>query len=229
MTANEAKQRITELRKQVAHHDELYYRQAKPEVSDFDYDRLKRELADLEEKFPQFATKESPTTKVGDDRLEGFTTYRHRQPMQSLDNTYSEEEYRAFHQRLVKQLERESLSYVVEPKIDGLAVSVTYEHGKLTRAVTRGNGEEGDDITANAKTIRSLPHELKAGKKTPPPDFIEIRGEVYLTTEEFQRINQEREEAGEPVYANPRNLASGTIKQLDTREVARRKLEIVLY
>ncbi len=229
MTPAEAKKRIAELRQEVARHAELYYRQAKPEISDRDYDKLERELADLEKEFPQFAEKESQTVKVGDDRLEGFSTYRHRQPMQSLDNTYSEEEYRAFHQRLVKQLERESLSYVVEPKIDGLAVSVTYEKGKLTRAVTRGNGEEGDDITVNAKTIHSLPHELKAGKKLPVPDIIEIRGEIYLTTGEFQRINQEREEAGEPVYANPRNLAAGTIKQLDTREVARRKLEIVLY
>ncbi|MBI2813388.1 MAG: NAD-dependent DNA ligase LigA [Opitutae bacterium] len=229
MTTTEAKKRIAELRAEVARHAELYYRQAKPEISDRDYDKLERELADLEKQFPQFAKKESPTAQVGDDRLEGFSTYRHRQPMQSLDNTYSEAEYRAFHQRLVKQLEREALSYVVEPKIDGLAVSVTYEKGKLSRAVTRGNGEEGDDITVNAKTIHSLPHELKAGKKHPVPDVIEIRGEIYLTTEEFQRINQEREEAGEPVYANPRNLAAGTIKQLDSREVARRKLEIVLY
>ena len=229
MTPAEAKKRIAELRAEVSRHAELYYRQAKPEISDRDYDKLERELADLEKQFPQFARKESPTARVGDDRLEGFSTYRHRQPMQSLDNTYSEEEYRAFHQRLVKQLEREALSYVVEPKIDGLAVSVTYEKGKLTRAVTRGNGEEGDDITVNAKTIHSLPHELKVGKKHPVPDVIEIRGEIYLTTEEFQRINQEREEAGEPVYANPRNLAAGTIKQLDSREVARRKLEIVLY
>jgi DNA ligase (NAD+) len=229
VNSTEAQAKLTELRAAVARHDELYHRQAKPEITDFDYDRLKRELADLEVQFPQFATAGSPTEQVGDDRAEGFQTYRHRQPMQSLDNTYSEEEYRAFHQRLVKQLEREALAYVVEPKIDGLAVSVTYEQGKLVRAVTRGNGEEGDDITVNAKTIYSLPHQLKADKKHPVPDVIEIRGEIYLTTGEFQRINQEREEAGEPVYANPRNLAAGTIKQLDVREVARRKLEIVLY
>ena len=229
MTVAEAKKRIAALRAQVAKHDELYYRKAKPEVTDFAYDALKRELAGLEVQFPQFATKESPTTKVGDDRLEGFTTYRHRQPMQSLDNTYSEEEMRAFHQRLVKLFGRENLAYVVEPKIDGLAVSVTYEKGQLVRAVTRGNGEEGDDITVNARTIHSLPRELKAGKKHPVPDIIEIRGEIYLTTAEFQRINQEREEAGEELYANPRNLAAGTIKQLDPKEVATRKLEIVLY
>jgi len=229
MTPTEAKKRIAELRTQVAHHDELYYRKAKPEIGDYDYDGLKRELANLEVHFPQFATKDSPTTQVGDDRLEGFTTYRHRQAMQSLDNTYSEEELRSFHQRLVKLFGREDLSYVVEPKIDGLAVSVTYEKGRLVRAVTRGNGVEGDDITVNAKTIHSLPLELKAGKKSPVPDVIEIRGEIFLTLAEFQRINKEREEAGEALYANPRNLAAGTIKQLDPKEVAQRKLEIVLY
>ena len=229
MTPVEAKKRIEELRATVARHAELYYRQAKPEIADREYDLLERELADLEKQFPQFAVKASPTVRVGDDRLEGFVTYRHRQPMQSLDNTYSEEEYRAFHQRLVKLFGREELAYVVEPKIDGLAVSVTYEKGKLVRAVTRGNGEEGDDITVNARTIHSLPAELKVSKSRPAPDVIEIRGEIYLTTAEFQRINQEREEAGEPVYANPRNLAAGTIKQLDPKEVARRKLEIVLY
>jgi len=229
MTPAEAKKRIAELRQQVAHHDELYYRQTQPELSDREYDRLKRELSDLEGQFPQFAAKSSPTARVGDDRLDGFATYRHRQAMQSLDNTYSEEELRAFHQRLVKLFGREDLAYVVEPKIDGLAVSVTYEKGRLVRAVTRGNGEEGDDITVNARTIRTLPTELKAGKKHPIPDVIEIRGEVYLTLAEFQRINQSREEAGEALYANPRNLAAGTIKQLDPKEVAQRKLEIVLY
>ncbi len=229
MTPADAQKRIAELHAEVARHAELYYRQAKPEISDREYDKLERELADLEKQFPQFTLKGTQTAKVGDDRAEGFQTYRHRQPMQSLDNTYSEDEYRAFHQRLVKQFEREALAYVVEPKIDGLAVSVTYEKGKLTRAVTRGNGEEGDDITVNAKTIYSLPHTLKADNHHPFPDFVEIRGEIYLTTGEFQRINKEREEAGEAVYANPRNLAAGTIKQLDSREVARRKLEIVLY
>lgn len=224
-----AQQRIAELRAQVAHHDELYYRQAQPEIPDRDYDRLKAELAELEDQFPEFAIANSPTARVGDDRLEGFKTHRHLQPMQSLDNTYSEAELRAFHARLVKLFNKEDLAYVVEPKIDGLAVSVTYEKGQLVRAVTRGNGEEGDDITANAKTIRTLPHELKVGDGVPIPDVIEVRGEIYLTIEEFRRINAEREEAGEALYANPRNLAAGTIKQLDPKEVARRKLEIVLY
>jgi DNA ligase (NAD+) len=224
-----AQQRIAQLRAEVAYHDELYYRKTQPEVSDRDYDRLKAELTELEDQFPEFAVASSPTRRVGDDRLEGFHTYRHRQPMQSLDNTYSEEELRAFHARLVKLFGREDLAYVVEPKIDGLAVSVTYEKGKLVRAVTRGNGEEGDDITANARTIRTLPNEFHPVKGQPFPDVIEVRGEIYLTIEEFQRINAEREEAGEALYANPRNLAAGTIKQLDTKEVAKRKLEIVLY
>jgi DNA ligase (NAD+) len=224
-----AQHRIAELRAQIAHHDELYYRRAQPEIPDRDYDRLKAELAELEDQFPEFAAASSPTARIGDDRAEGFQTYRHRQAMQSLDNTYSEEELRAFHARLVKLFGKDDLAYVIEPKIDGLAVSVTYEQGKLVRAVTRGNGEEGDDITANAKTIRTLPHELKSAAGVPMPDVIEIRGEIYLTLEEFRRINAEREEAGEALYANPRNLAAGTIKQLDTKEVARRKLEIVLY
>jgi len=229
MKATEAGQRIAELRAQVARHDELYYRKAEPEISDFDYDRLKRELADLEKKFSQFAAATSPTERVGDDRQEGFQTYRHRQSMQSLDNTYSEAELREFHARLGRIFGREDLAYVVEPKIDGLAVSLTFEHGHFVRAVTRGNGVEGDDVTVNARTIHSLPQALKAGKKHPAPEIVEIRGEIYLTLAEFQRINKAREEEGLELYANPRNLAAGTLKQLDAREVAQRKLEIVLY
>jgi DNA ligase (NAD+) len=229
MTSAEARQHIADLRAQVARHDVLYYRQAKPEITDFEYDRLKRELADLEAQFPQFKAADSPTTRVGDDRLEGFATYRHRQPLQSLDNTYSEADLRAFHQRLVKLFGREDLAYVVEPKIDGMAVSLTYEQGVFVRAATRGSGFEGDDITANAKTIRTLLPRLKAARGARLPDVIEIRGEIYMTLAEFERINREREEAGEAPFANPRNLTAGTIKQLDTREVARRKLEIVLY
>ena len=234
MTSAEATQRIADLRVQVARHDGLYYRQARPEITDFEYDRLKRELADLESQFPELKAGDSPTGRVGDDRLEGFATYRHRQPMQSLDNTYSEAELRAFHQRLVKLFASEELVYVVEPKIDGMAVSLTYETGRLVSAVTRGSGIEGDDITANARTLHALPKELKGAgsggsKGASIPDFVEIRGEIYMATAEFERINREREEAGEALFANPRNLTAGTIKQLDPREVARRKLEIVLY
>ena len=151
----------------------------------------------------------------------------------SLDKTYAETDLRAFHARLARQLGRDDLEYVVEPKFDGFAVSVTYEHGKLVRAVTRGNGVEGDDITANALRIRRLPRALRAtadnGAANPLPDVVELRGEIYVSFAEFQRINAEREAAGEPVFANPRNLATGTIRQLDPAEVARRNLEIVFY
>ncbi len=226
MTPAEAQIRIIALRAEVAHHDELYYRKAKPEIADLDYDRLKRELADLEKEFPEFASESSSTQKVGDDRTEGFARVKHRQAMTTLDNTYDETELREFHARLAKILATDDLAYTVEPKIDGVAVSLTFEHGKLTRAVTRGDGEEGDDVTVNVRTIRGLPTALK-GK--PVPDVIEIRGEIYLREEEFRRINQQQEEAGEAPYANPRNLAAGTVKALDPKFVAGRKLEIVVY
>jgi DNA ligase (NAD+) len=232
MTPSEAQMKIAALRGEVASHDERYYRKAQPEISDREYDRLKRELADLESKFPAAAKAaggDSPTVKVGDDRAEGFSTYRHRLPMQSLDNTYSEAELREFHARLSRVLGRDDFSYVVEPKIDGLAVSLTYEKGRLVRAVTRGNGVEGDDVTANALTIKGLPKELKRAAQAPVPDLIEIRGEIYMTLAEFERINAARDEEGEERFANPRSLAAGTIKLLDPREVAERRLEIVLY
>lgn len=250
MTPLEAQARIAALRTELARHDELYYRQARPEIADFDYDRLKRELADLEAAHPEFGGGASPTKRVGDDRADGFTRVRHRQAMMTLDNTYDEGALREFHARLVKLLGTDDLAYTVEPKIDGLAVSLTYEHGKLVRAVTRGDGEEGDDVTANVRTIRGLPAEFKAVKEKPEsdkaagecelplfaeasvdsfPSVIEIRGEVFLRNEEFQRINREQEEAGLEPYANPRNLAAGTLKLLDPSEVAKRRLEIVLY
>ncbi len=226
MSSDTLRSRIAALRGEIARHDELYYRRAQPEVSDFDYDTMKAELARLEREHPELAMGASPTLRVGDDRTEGFARVRHRQAMTTLDNTYDEGELREFHARLAKLLGDESLAYTVEPKIDGLAVSLTFEHGRLTRAVTRGDGEEGDDVTANVRTIRNLPQEL-AG--LPIPDLIEIRGEVYLAFEEFQRINQVQEENGLEPYANPRNLAAGTLKLLDPNEVAARELRIVVY
>ncbi len=225
MTPAQAQQRIADLRVQLARADELYYKRAKPEISDFEYDEAKRELADLEGKFPQFASADSPTQRVGDDRVQGFQEVAHRQKMLSLDNTYNEAELRAFHARLAKLLGADDLGYTVEPKIDGLAVSLTYEDGQFVRAVTRGKGDRGDDVTANVRTIHSLPRQLRGAA----PRLVEIRGEIYLTAAEFERINAERAAAGEELYANPRNLAAGTIKQFDSAEVARRKLEIVLY
>jgi len=225
------RKRLAQLRSEIGRHDELYYRAGRSEIADADYDALKRELADLEAVHPALAVADSPTARVGDDRTEGFQLHRHRQPMQSLDNTYSEAELHSFDQKLRKVLgltdaPDTGLAYVVEPKIDGVAVSLTYEKGRLVRAVTRGNGVEGDDITANVRTIRHLPTTL-AGKEH--PDVIELRGEIYMTLEVFRRLNAAREEAGLETFANPRNLAAGTVKLLDPAEVAKRPLDIVLY
>jgi len=224
--------RIAQLRADLARHDELYYRKTKPEISDFEYDLLKKELEALEQAHPEWAGP-SPTQTVGDDRAEGFVTARHRAPMLSLDNTYSQDELRDFDARLRRVLEEKEyapagreLAYVIEPKVDGLAVCLTYEKGKFVRAVTRGNGVEGDDISANVRTVRGLPLELRGRGH---PAVMELRGEIFLATEEFLRINAEREEAGLPLYANPRNLAAGTAKLLDPREAARRHLRLVLY
>lgn len=224
MSERQGKRRLRELRQAVAHHDTLYYKNAQPEISDFEYDRLKREFTQLEAEYSDASN--APVRAVGDDRIEGFETYTHRVPMLSLDNTYNEEELKKFDQRLCKRFAVEQLDYVVEPKIDGVALSLTYESGHFIRAVTRGNGIEGDDVTHNICTLEDLPREL-TGKAL--PQAIEIRGEVYMTHREFERINAERETLDLSLYANPRNLAAGTLKLLDSGETARRKLEIVLY
>lgn len=232
-TAEGARARTEALRAEIRHHDELYYKKSAPEITDAAYDQLKRELAALEKDFPAIVGGPSPSDSLGDDRSGAFPLYRHRERMQSLDKSYTEADLRAFHARLALSLRRSDLTYIVEPKFDGLAVSVTYEKGKLVRAVTRGNGVEGDDVTANALTITTLPRELRAtapdGSPNPVPDIVELRGEIYLPWAEFARLNREREAAGEVPFAHPRNLAAGTLKQLDSREVAQRKLAIVLY
>ncbi len=219
-------QRIAQLRQEIRRHDELYHRQAKPEIGDAEYDLLKRELADLEAAHPELPSEDSPSMAVGDDRVEGFASYRHLLPMQSLDNTYSKDEFFAFVARVAKGLEVEQALFTVEPKIDGVAVSLTYERGKLIRAVTRGNGVEGDDITANVAFIKTLPRELKGPNL---PRLIEIRGEIFMRDEEFDRLNAERIEGGLEPFKNPRNLAAGTVKMLDREEVAKRQLDIMLY
>lgn len=236
MTSAEAQTRIQFLRSELVRHDERYYRDARPEISDFEYDTLKHKLAGLEKQFPELAGGVSPTKRVGDDRTEGFARVKHRQAMTTLDNTYDENELREFHARLAKLFGRESLAFSVEPKIDGASISLTYERGRLVRAVTRGDGEEGDDVTVNVKTIGNLPHMLTAAPGAAEdlfapafPEVIEIRGEVFLRFEEFARINAAEEEAGHEPYANPRNLAAGTLKLLDSSVVASRRLEAVLY
>ena len=226
MNKTGASERIRFLTDEIRRHDELYYRNANPEISDFDYDLLKQELEKLERAHPDLAHEDSPTGQIGEGLSDGFQTYQHRLPMLSLDNTYSKDEFFAFVERVGKGLESESIEFVVEPKIDGVAVSVTYENGQLVRAVTRGNGAEGDDITANAILIGELPKSIEGSRL---PEVIEVRGEIYMRNDEFDRINAERQAAGLDEFKNPRNLAAGTVKMLDRVEVAKRQLNIVLY
>lgn len=226
MSSEDNRKRIKELRRLIEHHDLLYYKNALPEISDYEYDHLRKELEKLEKTLPENEREGSPVEKIGDDRLSEFATYKHRKPMFSIDNSYDQEELFEFDKRLKRLLGDHDFEYVVEPKIDGVAVSLTYEKGSFIRGVTRGNGAEGDDITSNVKTIKSLPLHLK-GKDH--PEIVEIRGEIYIAQEEFERINHEREDEGLSLYANPRNLAAGTVKLLDPKETAKRKLSIILY
>jgi len=230
----EKNQRLDELRAEIKRHDELYYRQTQPEISDQAYDQKKRELDNLQAELDPlglFADTFQDDLKnakpdVGDDRLDAFTSHRHLRPMLSLDNTYDEQEFFEFNQRLQRIFGTGELTYVVEPKIDGVAISLTYEDGKLTTATTRGNGIEGDIVTQNILHINGLPQVLPGPSL---PELIEIRGEIFMSHEEFERINQERKKKSLPLYANPRNLAAGTVKLLDPKEARQRKLEIVLY
>ncbi|MEO6971014.1 MAG: NAD-dependent DNA ligase LigA [Chthoniobacterales bacterium] len=220
-----AAKRVVVLRKEIEEHNRRYYEEAAPTISDRDYDRLYRELVDLEERFPQLSTPGSPTHRVGGEPLKAFSQITHRAPMLSLDNTYSEEEVGAFYRRIEKLLPNEKIPVVVEPKVDGVAVSLLYENGKLKYAATRGDGTTGDDITQNIRTIRSLPKELKGDA----PQLFEVRGEVFMTKAGFAKLNAERSEAGLPVFANPRNSAAGSLKQLDPAITARRPLGVIFY
>jgi DNA ligase (NAD+) len=212
---------ILKLRALIQRYEDKYRKEHAPEISDFEFDKLVDQLADLEREFPMFA---GPDLGIGDDKSEGFQQADHKAPMLSLDNTYDEADFRAFGDRLYKALGGTGLEFIVEPKVDGVAVSLTFEQGKFVRAVTRGNGARGDDVTANVSLIREIPRTLKGA-----PDLLEVRGEIYMELAEFQRLNAEREAAGEPLYANPRNLAAGTVKLLDGEEARRRRLSIVCY
>jgi len=217
--------RMVELRHQIARHDRLYYDQAKPEISDREYDSLYRELVDLERVHPELISLESPTQKVGGRPQGAFAQVRHLVPMQSLDNTYSAEEITEFVERLQRLLPGEEIPMTIEPKVDGVAIALLYEKGHLVRASTRGDGTEGDEVTRNIRTIGVIPKRLH-GKG---PEVLEVRGEIYLPKETFSRINAERDEMGLPTFANPRNAAAGTLKQLDPNIVAERKLSAVFY
>lgn len=217
--------RIEHLRREIDHHNRLYYLEARTEISDQAFDALLRELQELEAQNPHLVTPDSPTQRVGGAPIEGFTQITHSVPMMSLDNTYSEDELSAFYERLQKGLGRSEVRCVIEPKVDGVAVTIRYEDGRLKHGATRGDGRTGDDITENLKTIKTLPLVLPKGA----PRSFEVRGEVFMTKAGFARLNEERESAGEPRFANPRNATAGTLKQLDPRITAKRPLDIVLY
>lgn len=242
MTRSEPRDRHNQLVEEIRRHDHAYYVLAQPTISDRDYDRLYHELIELETKFPELITPESPTQRVGGEPLKEFKPVRHLKPMTSLDNTYSQEELREFVNRVQRLLPNEKLDWVVEPKIDGVAVNLRYENGRFTCGATRGDGTTGDDITANLRTIRSIParlhlaggpeggaHKAQKDGSQELPALLEVRGEVYLTKTGFQKLNGERKAGGEEPFANPRNAAAGSLKQLDPRLVAKRPLDIVLY
>ncbi len=225
----QASVRAAQLTALIRHHDHYYYELDRPEISDAEYDALMRELLELEEKWPELATPDSPTHRVGGRPLKQFTQVFHRLPMLSLENALDESEVRAFEQRIRSQLalpEEVKISYQCEPKMDGLAIELVYRNGLLEQASTRGNGVVGEEVTANIRTIRNVPLRLTG---TSVPTLLEVRGEVYLPLAAFQRLNAQREEEGEPAFANPRNAAAGSIRQLDPKVAARRPLAMVCY
>src|SRR5438477_3231863 len=225
MTEAEARARVETLRRDITEHNRRYYEEAAPTISDREYDRLYKELVDLETQFPELVTPHSPTQRVGGKPLQAFAQIQHRVPMLSLDNTYSEEEVVNFYKRITRLLPEEKIPVVIEPKVDGVAVSVMYENGKLKYAATRGDGSVGDEITQNIKTIESVPHQLPGAA----PKVFEVRGEAYLDRVGFEKLNKEREAAGLPLFANPRNAAAGSLKQLDPSIAAKRPLGMIFY
>ncbi|MBB6110852.1 DNA ligase (NAD+) [Mucilaginibacter lappiensis] len=226
MSPAEAKNQIKALTTELKQHNYNYYVLAMPTIADFDFDKKLEQLNKLEKEFPEFADPDSPTQKVGGDITKEFVTYRHRWPMLSLGNTYNEQELLDFDQRIRKAI-GDNFEYVCELKFDGLSMSLTYEDGKLVRAVTRGDGVQGDEVTANIRTINTIPKRLYEGGDY--PNYFDIRGEVFMHRKAFDRLNNERLENGEVAYANPRNFASGTVKMQDSAEVAKRPLDCFLY
>jgi len=218
--------KIERLREEIRRHDVLYYVHNAPEISDREYDKLFAELKQIETEHPELVTPDSPTRRVSERPIDGFETVAHIVPMLSIDNTYNEEELREFDKRVRKGLETDGYDYAVEPKIDGLAISLRYEKGHLTRAATRGDGSRGDDVTSNIRTIRAIPLSLDGDNI---PDILEIRGEVYMPKKAFAELNAAKVEAGEPEFANPRNAAAGSLKLLDARITAQRKLAFFAY
>jgi DNA ligase (NAD+) len=223
LSSSQARKRAETLRREILYHERKYYVDNDPQISDAEFDRLVRDLQGLEAGFPELITPDSPTQRVGEKPLTGFASVTHRVPMLSIDNCYDEQGLRDFDDRVRKLLPGEKVEYVAELKIDGLGISVHFRKGRYERAVTRGDGVRGDDVTPNVKTIRSLPLVIPEGRE------VEGRGEVFLSTAAFRKLNEEREERGESLFANPRNAAAGSLRHLDPREVARRGLDAFFY
>ena len=241
--------RVGELRDAIRHHEERYYIHNDPEISDEEFDRLLHELERIEAEHPELVTSDSPTQRVGGRAVEGFEDVEHVVPMLSLDNAYNEDELRAFDERVQRGLRAANqtaagppapaqdtppdvaVAYVAELKIDGLSIALTYEHGRLLRGATRGDGSRGEDVTSNVRTIRAIPLALRTPAGTPPPpaDRVEIRGEVFLPRASFERINRELEDAGEPLFANARNTAAGTMRNLEPSLVSKRNMGAFVY
>ncbi len=227
---NEAKRRLQELRSQINYHNYRYYVLDDPVISDGEYDRLFRELLDIEHRFPDLVTPDSPSLRVGGPPLEQFATVRHAQPMLSLDNVFSAGELVAFDEKIHRYLQMdEEIVYVAEPKMDGLAVELIYEDGLFILGSTRGDGHVGEDITAQLRTVQAIPLRLRTDRDQPVPASLSVRGEVFLTRAGFIELNRQREEAGEPLFANPRNAAAGSLRQLDPRVTASRPLSFFVY
>jgi DNA ligase (NAD+) len=226
MNAAEASQIIEALREKINYHNKLYYQEHRNEISDFEFDQLMQQLINLEKQFPELKTKDSPSLRVGGEPSKQFPTVVHQYPMLSLGNTYSAQDLFDFDKRVSKGLDGQAYTYFCELKFDGVAISLIYEHGFLVRAVTRGDGVQGDDVTANVRTIRSVPLSINANDL--PPSF-EVRGEIFMPRQVFEQLNKEREDIGEELYANARNTTSGTIKMQESKIVAKRKLDCYTY
>src|SRR6201998_1093902 len=224
-------EKIEDMRQKIRHHEYRYFVRDDPEISDFDFDKLVEQLKKLEAEHPELITPDSPTQRVGGKPREGVVKVAHSSPMLSLDNTYSEEELRAWERRVHELSGRRDVDYVCELKLDGMSLALTYEDGKLVRGVTRGDGTTGEDVTLNARTVRSIPLSIpkeRLKKAGVLPDF-EVRGELLMPTASFKKINEEREKNGLPTFANPRNFTAGTVRQLDANVTAERRMDFFPY